>query len=186
MLEKALQCVERFMEKHDLIPEPVPFEYATISSRLHEMLLAKASVFEELAKVNTRPQTRVAMMRLSLIMEEVGELAQALQAGNELAAVDAITDLLYVTLGTAIAYGWDLNIAFDEVHASNMSKARRGEDDPRLRNKGETFVEPCLTRALAPPKCCGCNHWRRGCNSSTPAIELADGQCSENTERKSR
>ena len=61
-------------------------------------------------------------LRMSLIMEEARELNDALQEGDMVGAADAIADLLYVTFGTAVEMGIDMEPVFDEVHRSNMDK----------------------------------------------------------------
>lgn len=60
-----------------------------------------------------------------------------------------LCDLIYVLVGTAVTFGWDLDEAFKRVHESNMSKL--GPDGKPLRRedgkviKSENYVEPILT-----------------------------------------
>ena len=61
-------------------------------------------------------------LRLALIQEEVGELADAAGAGDLIGIADALADIVYVAYGTAHVYGIDLDAVLDEVHASNMTK----------------------------------------------------------------
>ena len=61
-------------------------------------------------------------LRLALIEEEVGELAEAARAGDLIGVADALADIVYVAYGTAHVYGIDLDAVLDEVHASNMTK----------------------------------------------------------------
>ncbi len=61
-------------------------------------------------------------LRLRLIEEETREFAEASAAGDLPSAVKELCDLLCVVLGTANAYGMDIEPFFDEVHRSNMSK----------------------------------------------------------------
>jgi len=71
------------------------------------------------------PEKSIVDLRHTLIMEEVNELAVASENGDIVECADAITDILYVLLGTACEYGlihkveemWGL------VHANNMGKA---------------------------------------------------------------
>ncbi len=57
-------------------------------------------------------------------------------------------DLLYVVFQRAAAFGWDIQSAFNRVHASNMSKL--GEDGKPIRRedgkilKGPNYFEPEL------------------------------------------
>jgi predicted HAD superfamily Cof-like phosphohydrolase len=61
-------------------------------------------------------------LRLELIVEEVEELADAIDTEDLIEVADALTDILYVTYGAGHAFGIDLDACFDEVHRSNMSK----------------------------------------------------------------
>ena len=63
-------------------------------------------------------------LRVSLIQEELNEYRHAAEARDLVGVADALSDLMYVVLGTYVAHGLqDLAEAlFAEVHASNMSK----------------------------------------------------------------
>lgn len=65
--------------------------------------------------------------RLSLIDEEVAELHEAIKNKDFKEIIDAIADIMYVTLGAATAFGFDADTAFDIVHYSNMSKLCKTE-----------------------------------------------------------
>lgn len=86
------------------------------------------------------------LMRCHLIGEEFGELMIAMAQMDEVKVLDGLADLIYVCLGTAVA--WDLPIAaaFDEVHRSNMTKDVKagGPDDLRCRDKGKSYESPNL------------------------------------------
>jgi predicted HAD superfamily Cof-like phosphohydrolase len=58
-------------------------------------------------------------LRVNLIKEELLEFAEANTVTD---IADALGDLLYVVLGSAVAYGIDLEPVFNEIHRSNMSK----------------------------------------------------------------
>lgn len=66
----------------------------------------------------------VAALRMKLVLEEVQELRDAIDRGELHEQLDALCDLLYVTLGTAIVMGMTdvLEEAFTRVHHSNMNK----------------------------------------------------------------
>jgi len=68
------------------------------------------------------PDAAVQQLRLRLIDEETREFADASASGDLPTAIKELCDLLYVVLGTANAYGIDVEPFFDEVHRSNMSK----------------------------------------------------------------
>lgn len=84
------------------------------------------------------PDNYTMLLRINLMVEEllgakepVGGLIQS--KSDELVAsmykkdivgiADGIADMLYVVIGTAAAYGINIQEVFDEVHRSNMSKA---------------------------------------------------------------
>lgn len=66
----------------------------------------------------------VASLRKKLIAEEASELVDAIDRGELNQMLDALCDLLYVTVGTANAMGFSdvLDEAFARVHHSNMQK----------------------------------------------------------------
>jgi len=70
---------------------------------------------------------------------------------SELGTLDALTDLLYVTYGSGVAFDLPLHAAFVEVHRSNMTKAvgAGGDKDVRCRKKGDSYEPPQLARILA-------------------------------------
>ncbi|MBH0201627.1 MAG: hypothetical protein HP496_04830 [Nitrospira sp.] len=61
-------------------------------------------------------------LRVRLIQEEFDELKEAMASGNLAAVAKEMADLLYVTYGTAVSYGIDMEPVFQEVHRSNLSK----------------------------------------------------------------
>jgi predicted HAD superfamily Cof-like phosphohydrolase len=66
----------------------------------------------------------VISLRVSLIQEELNEYREAAEARDLVGIADALSDLMYVVLGTYVAHGLqDLaKPLFAEVHRSNMSK----------------------------------------------------------------
>jgi predicted HAD superfamily Cof-like phosphohydrolase len=68
------------------------------------------------------PPAEIVSLRMRLISEEMEEFEEATAAGDMLAAIKELSDLLYVVLGAANAYGVDIEPFFDEVHRSNMTK----------------------------------------------------------------
>jgi predicted HAD superfamily Cof-like phosphohydrolase len=61
-------------------------------------------------------------LRVRLIQEEFDELKEAMASGNLAEVAKELADLLYVTYGTAVSYGIDMEPVFREVHRSNLSK----------------------------------------------------------------
>lgn len=83
--------------------------------------------------------------------EELNEYLDACEEGNKVEILDALVDRLYILIGTFINHGMDsvLEDAFNEVHASNMSKLDNGkpiyrEDGKVL--KSSTYFKPSLER----------------------------------------
>jgi predicted HAD superfamily Cof-like phosphohydrolase len=98
------------------------------------------------------PDWNTCALRLDLITEEVKELEVALANENIVEVADALTDLLYVVYGAGHAFGIDLDVCFEEVHRSNMSKLGSNgkpiyrEDGKVL--KGPEFFKPNLKELL--------------------------------------
>lgn len=82
-------------------------------------------------QITTDIGPKLKLQRLRLMMEELGELACAMHTDNLVEIADGITDLLYVTVGTAVAYGMTekLDALFREVQRSNMTKTFGAKPD---------------------------------------------------------
>jgi predicted HAD superfamily Cof-like phosphohydrolase len=98
------------------------------------------------------PDRETIDLRLSLIEEECNELIDAINAKDIKEVADALCDLLYVTYGAGHAFGINLQVGFQNVHLSNMSKL--GEDgkpiyrDDGKVEKGPNYFPPKIERAL--------------------------------------
>lgn len=110
-----------------------------------------------------------AALRMGLIEEEFKELAEALgyepglcfdrewdyRAGHgygkrSLAdAVDAIADLIYVALGTAVEMGVDMDPIWRAVHAANMAKVGGPKRDDGKQMKPPGWVPPPIAELVA-------------------------------------
>ena len=95
---------------------------------------------------------KINNLRISLINEELEEFKQAIQNNDLKEAIDALTDILYVTYGAGHAFGVNLDKCFDEVQKSNMSKL--GEDGKPIYNeagkvmKGPSYFKPDLSKFI--------------------------------------
>jgi predicted HAD superfamily Cof-like phosphohydrolase len=94
----------------------------------------------------------LAKLRVDLLVEEVGEFADATTARDIVGIADALADIVYVAYGAAVTYGIDLDAALREVHRSNMSKLdERGKpvyrDDGKVL-KSALYRPPDLSRVL--------------------------------------
>jgi NTP pyrophosphatase (non-canonical NTP hydrolase) len=92
-------------------------------------------------------QSDDAETRLHLIIEEVSELAAAMHDGNKTETLDALADLLYVVIGTAVTFNLPLHEAFLEVHRSNMTKSLE-RSRPGHPKKGDNYSPPNLCQLL--------------------------------------
>ena len=66
-----------------------------------------------------------------LIKNKSNELIASMLAGDLVGVADGLADVLYVVIGTAVAYGIDIQEVFDEVHRSNLSKTVWDEERQR-------------------------------------------------------
>ena len=95
-------------------------------------------------EVKTYPSfssTKINDLRTSLIEEELDELKRAIKDKNLSEVADALTDILYVTYGAGHAFGLNLDISFDEVQKSNMSKLGL-DGKPIYNEKGKVMKGP--------------------------------------------
>lgn len=86
---------------------------------------------------------------VNLIEEEVGELADAIAQENRVEQLDALIDILVVTIGALNSLGVDLQGAWDEVIRSNMSKVDPATGKVLKREDGkvlkpDTYSPPVL------------------------------------------
>jgi predicted HAD superfamily Cof-like phosphohydrolase len=70
-----------------------------------------------------RMHPEASLLRIRLMSEELTEVIEALQHKGIKDVAKELADLLYVVYGTAVAAGIDLDVAFDKVHTSNMTKS---------------------------------------------------------------
>lgn len=100
------------------------------------------------ADVRRTPTVDVAggSQRCDFLEEEVAELRSAVVQRDVVSVADALADILYVTYGTALHFGIDLDAAFREVHRSNMSKTPAGNGKA---TKGTHYSPPCLAGVIS-------------------------------------
>lgn len=78
--------------------------------------------------------------RVKLMTEELREYVTA---ENLLEELDALVDLVYVAVGTAISQGFDFDEAWQRVHAANLQKVRALPDGSNsARSSGQDVVKP--------------------------------------------
>ena len=78
-------------------------------------------------------------MYLSLIDEEFGELVDAVAANDKVEQLDALVDILVVTIGAIRAAGWDGEAAWKEVMDTNFAKIDAETGKVRKREDGKVL-----------------------------------------------
>lgn len=91
-------------------------------------------------------------LRLSLISEESKELRDALEANDVIAVADALADLQYVVIGSALQWGIPLDRVFAEVHRSNMTKEGGGTRADGKVLKGPNYSPPDVAGVIGVSK----------------------------------
>ena len=106
-------------------------------------------------EVKTKPglsSEKINKLRINLINEELEEFKEAVKNNDLKEAIDALTDILYVTYGAGHAFGVNLDECFDEVQKSNMSKL--GKDGKPIYNeagkvmKGPSYFKPDFSKFI--------------------------------------
>jgi hypothetical protein len=77
---------------------------------------------------------------VSLIEEEAGELAEAIKAHDQVETLDALIDILVVTIGALHSMGSDAEGAWKEVMATNFAKI--GEDGKVRKREDGKVLKP--------------------------------------------
>jgi len=99
--------------------------------------------------VPTMPAKEIQELRVKLLQEELDELKQANQDNDIVEVGDALTDILYILLGTACEYGLidKMEDMWDLVHKNNMAKlwsdglVHKREDGKVIKPEGFEKVE---------------------------------------------
>jgi predicted HAD superfamily Cof-like phosphohydrolase len=102
-----------------------------------------------------KDQRQALRVRYEILLEEARELKLALDEDDLIGVADALVDVVYIAIGTALLLGIPFAACWDEVHASNMTKSPVTNDDNtdgknRGYNnavKGAGYREPNLRRA---------------------------------------
>ena len=123
-------------------PQPAPLDWYADVRAFHE----KFGCF-----VGRRPEfpgREAYELRRSLVREEYYELSDAMEADDIPQVADAMADLIYVVLGTAIAYGIDLRPIFAAIHAANMAKIGGAKRDDGKILKPAGWKHPDIAQLL--------------------------------------
>ena len=111
------------------------------------MITADVRLFHERfgVPVGTRPQLLSATdftYRLAFLREELTELEAAHAAGDLAEVADALVDLVYVAVGTALWAGLDFDAHWREVQRANLAKVRTPAPGASRRGHGHDVVKP--------------------------------------------
>jgi predicted HAD superfamily Cof-like phosphohydrolase len=119
-------------------------------SRMAQTVLSLARVAHKLAGDNGGS---VTALRVHLMLEELGEVLQAIGEDNLVAVLHELVDKNYVDDGTVLAFGLSgvYNEAFRRVHQANMSKLEDGKPvmDASGRIVKGRFFQPAYLDDLA-------------------------------------
>lgn len=88
------------------------------------------------------------LLRVQLMVEELSETVEALAHNDEIALVDGLSDLQFVTVGTSETFGLPTEQGLNAVCDSNLTKNPRAKADHRLRNKGPDYRPPDVKGVL--------------------------------------
>lgn len=153
--------LERRIKNHieEKLPESFypsfsPEERLEMLSKFYEDLIreksnSKINMLKEFNKtfdvdINNHPsQSKNAKLRIDLMQEELDEIKKAIQDKDYPELLDGLCDLQYVLLGTVLEFGLQdmFNIAFKEVHKSNMSKALFNKTDKEIEKAHRETLE---------------------------------------------
>ena len=76
---------------------------------------------------------------LELVREEFMELQEAVEAGDEIETLDALVDILVVTIGAGHSMGANMEGAWDEVMRTNFAKINPETGKVRKREDGKVL-----------------------------------------------
>lgn len=152
-LDEVAKCIQEFHDKmkfemYDLYEESVNDEVRSVVN--HDLMKAKDALSYRSNKLQALVKFSTRATRGHLITEEASEALNGLLTKDEEQLLDGLIDLLYVTVGTLVAYNLPVGEAFIEVQSSNMSKEKQATDPyaNRVRDKGPNYRPPNLKEVL--------------------------------------
>lgn len=133
MLNEVMRAVEEFHKHVNVSTKCEMGEDYILGDAELEVLHHMTEVSNLLENLTSDPR----YLRMHLILEECAETLNSMLCGDKTETLDGLTDLIYVAVGTAVQFGWDIDEAMKRVHHSNMTKKPSG---PRCRDKGNEFT----------------------------------------------
>ncbi len=136
-LREAQAAVKTFHEKHGFVVDLLKSGCSTKACHLPQGYEAWLHEW-----------WKTGVERAHMVISESGELMEAWHQLDVVKIADALGDLLYVVLGSAVAAGIDLAPIFAEIQRSNMTKTANQEAKSPLHPKGEGYEPPDLAPLL--------------------------------------
>lgn len=90
----------------------------------------------------TRLGKALRKFRVKFLQEEFDEYKSALRKGDMEQQLDALVDLVYVALGTAVMSGFDFEEAWRRVHRANMLKVKPRKGQYTKRRSAFDIIKP--------------------------------------------
>lgn len=84
----------------------------------------------------------ISKFRIDFLNEEFTEYVDSVNSEDLHDQLDALVDLVYVTLGAAHLHGFDFNEAWRRVHSANMSKVLAQSSEESKRGYSKDVVKP--------------------------------------------
>jgi predicted HAD superfamily Cof-like phosphohydrolase len=122
----------------------------SISDKLHSFNKAFQVPQNVIFYSKDESDKKIFELRTKLIREEYAEVMQAISANFPTPSLilKELCDLVYVCVGLADVYNWNFDVAFNRVHASNMSKLDENGKFLRRKDgkvlKSDNYVAPNL------------------------------------------
>jgi len=88
------------------------------------------------------PPKELLEFRVKFLEEEVNEFKDACNANDLTLALDALIDLVYIALGTAVTMRLPWYECWNHVQNANMKKIRASVENPSIRNQQFDVVKP--------------------------------------------
>lgn len=99
-------------------------------------------------KVPTVPNEAWRDLRKRLVLEEAQELVEAIESGNLVKVAREAIDLVYVAVGTLVAYGIPVQTCWRAVQLANMSKIAGGVGQKPVKPYGWSPPDLQIQKAL--------------------------------------
>ncbi len=157
MMDETMKMVAEFHRAFEIDSAERPISLAT-SMPARQELSDFAKSLETLAQEAAWAAAHhkgdaMLLLRVHLMIEELGECVRGLARGDMVEVLDALCDMRYVADGTALSLGLAdvFSEAFEEVHRSNMSKLVDGKPLKSTAGrvvKGTDYTPPALREIL--------------------------------------